>query len=120
MIEFSAIVTRTFSRSVEVFVVAEAESPEGTRRVTNDALLTLACADLHLFLANETMRTITDMGTPAPAGTTNPSQPLLREIVMPPGSTLERLAAVADERRRQRLETRDMLVRVYANADDVQ
>ncbi|EST04766.2 Thioesterase superfamily [Kalmanozyma brasiliensis GHG001] len=91
---FTAVVVRTFVQSCEVYVLAEAESPNGTRRVTNDALFTLA------FPLDEA-----DSGRGR----------MLRQVEMPKGSALETFAGVAVKRRQTRLELKSMLVRIYSN-----
>lgn len=97
---FTAVVIRTFSQSCEVYVLAEGESPNGTRRVTNDALFTLAFP----------LRTTEHNGEEAKA-----QQTILRPVVMPVGSALEQFAEVAEKRREARLELRKMLLRIYSS-----
>lgn len=94
---FTAVVVRTFVQSCEVYVLAEAEAPNGTRRTTNDALLTLAFP----LEPHE-----------QPDGEERPQ--MLRQVRMPASSALETFAQVAPERRKGRLELKQMLLRVYA------
>ncbi|KAK0534956.1 hypothetical protein OC834_001689 [Tilletia horrida] len=77
------------SSLAEVLVIAEAEAPDGRRRVTNEALFTLRA----------------EAGTAAPA---------MKKVRMPPGTELDRFAQGAARRRSARLEMGDMLVRLYS------
>ncbi|PWN46775.1 hypothetical protein IE53DRAFT_372030, partial [Violaceomyces palustris] len=94
VMSFVAIVTRTFNQSCEVYVLAEAEAPNGTRRVTNDALFTLATSS---------------------SPDSSPPPPPLTKVDMRPGSALETFSLVADRRRQARLQLKDMLIRIYAS-----
>ena len=78
---------KTFSQSVELYVVAEAESRKGARRIANEALFTAACGE-----AVE-----------------------LRTLYTTPGSALETFQAAAPHRRQERLLMRNMLTRLYAD-----
>ncbi|KAN0065332.1 hypothetical protein ACQY0O_001168 [Thecaphora frezii] len=100
---FTAIAVRTFRQSCEVYVLAEAESPNGTRRITNDALFTLAFP----FEADEVAQ-----GRQGIEGAAE-GERMLRQVEMPSGSALETFAQVAPQRRKARLEMRDMLNRIY-------
>lgn len=102
---FTALVIRTFIQSCEVYVLAEAESRNGTRRVTNDALFTLAFP-------------LDDQDIAASLQGSNLSQErqrLLRQVEMPQDSALEQFSRVAVQRRHSRLEMKQMLVRIYSN-----
>lgn len=101
VMSFTAVVTQTFSSSCEVYVLAEAESVNGTRRVTNDALFTLA------FHHRATM----------PSGEPRTEHTVLREVVMPKGSALEQFAEVAQRRKESRLDLRKMLLRIYSSTE---
>lgn len=94
-----AVVVRTFVSSAEVYVQAHAESQDGTVRFTNDALFTLS---------NGPSRSSSGAG-----GSATKAAPL-PVIEHAPGSALEAFAKPADQRRRVRLEMRDMLRRVYS------
>lgn len=98
---FTAVVVRTFVQSCEVFVLAEAESRNGTKRITNDALFTLA------FPLDES-----EILSPVKEGS---RFRLLRQVDMPPDSALAAFADVAVKRRETRLELKQMLVRIYSN-----
>ncbi|CDU26020.1 related to Cytoplasmic acetyl-CoA hydrolase 1 [Sporisorium scitamineum] len=98
---FTAVVVRTFVQSCEVYVLAEAESPNGTKRVTNDALFTLA------FPLDES-----DSIAAVREGSRTR---LLRQVEMPEQSALAEFAEVAVKRRQTRLELKQMLVRIYSN-----
>lgn len=101
VMSFTAIVTKTFSSSCEVYVLAEAESANGTRRVTNDALFTLA------FHHRAKL----------PNGEIRSDHTVLREVVMPEGSALEQFAGVAQKRKESRLDLRKMLLRIYSSTE---
>jgi len=77
------------SALAEVLVIAEAEAPDGSRRITNEALFTLRSERV-------------------------PGLQGVKRVVMPPGSELERFAAIAHKRRLQRLERGNLLVRLYS------
>lgn len=102
---FTAIVVRTFVQSCEVYVLAEAESRNGTRRITNDALFTLAFPLDDHDIATSLLGSTSDGGRPR----------LLRQVEMPPDSALGTFAEVAVQRRQSRLEMKQMLVRIYSN-----
>lgn len=102
---FTAVVVRTFVQSCEVYVLAEAESANGTHRVTNDALFTLAFPLDESDAASSMLAPVQD-GSRAR---------LLRQVEMPPGSALATFADVAVKRRESRLEMKQMLVRIYSN-----
>ncbi|KAJ9480245.1 Acyl-CoA hydrolase [Pseudozyma hubeiensis] len=97
---FTAVVVRTFVQSCEVYVLAEAESRNGTKRITNDALFTLA------FPLDQE-----DVTSQVKGGRAR----LLRQVEMPEGSALAEFADVAVRRRETRLELKQMLVRIYSN-----
>ncbi|GAC94551.1 acyl-CoA hydrolase [Pseudozyma hubeiensis SY62] len=97
---FTAVVVRTFVQSCEVYVLAEAESRNGTKRITNDALFTLA------FPLDQE-----DVASQVKGGRAR----LLRQVEMPEGSALAEFADVAVRRRETRLELKQMLVRIYSN-----
>ncbi|TKY86180.1 hypothetical protein EX895_005005 [Sporisorium graminicola] len=99
---FTAVVVRTFVQSCEVYVLAEAESPNGTKRITNDALFTLA------FPLDESDAVIASVRDGSRAR-------LLRQVEMPEQSALAQFAEVAVKRRQTRLELKQMLVRIYSN-----
>ena len=101
---FTALAVRTFARSCEVYVMAHGESLEGKRRFTNDVLFTLACDD------DDEADKDTDASASIPA-----RAKIATTIKTAPGSALHTFAAAADTRRQQRLELRDMLVRVYGS-----
>ncbi|EPQ30868.1 uncharacterized protein PFL1_01765 [Pseudozyma flocculosa PF-1] len=118
VMSFTAIAVRSFRQSCEVYVLAEAEAPNGTRRLTNDALFTLA------FPLDE-VRGGARAGADADDGEGQQGRRMpqrkdvemvtgLRDVVMPPSSALETFAAVAPQRRKARLEMRDMLNRLYS------
>ncbi|KDN47315.1 Thioesterase/thiol ester dehydrase-isomerase [Tilletiaria anomala UBC 951] len=96
IIFFTAVAVRAFANSVEVYVVAEAETREGKKRIANEALFTAACAPT----------SVAHVGKQS-------DQPLLK-VVMPPGSALESLQQAADGRRYERLAMKNMLTRLYA------
>ena len=102
---FTAVVVRTFVQSCEVYVLAEAESRNGTRRITNEALFTLAFPLDEGDLTQSMLASVRD-GSRAR---------LLRQVEMPGGSALETFAEVAVKRRESRLEMKNMLVRIYSN-----
>lgn len=87
----SALVVKTYRRSLECYVLVEAESLEGQRRFTNDALFTLA-------LDNAEDKESTSIAS---------------TIVMPPHSAMETFANASIVRRQQRLELKTMLTRIY-------
>jgi hypothetical protein len=87
---FSSFVVRTNRRSCECYVLAQAESLNGERRITNDALFTLAIDD--------------EEGSTSRIAST---------IVMPPDSALENFANASVVRRQQRLELKTLLTRLY-------
>ncbi|SOV03859.1 related to Cytoplasmic acetyl-CoA hydrolase 1 [Ustilago sp. UG-2017a] len=102
---FISVVVRTFVQSCEVYVLAIAEARNGTRRITNDALFTLA------FPLDEG-----DISTSMLASVRDGSRAgLLRQVEMPVGSALEKFAEVAAKRRESRLEMKDMLARIYSD-----
>lgn len=88
----TAIVIKTFRRSCEVLVVAQAESVDGQRRITNDALFTLALDDAE------------GQG----------ESHIVSKVEMPPGSALETFANVSEARRIGRLELKALLARIYS------
>lgn len=102
---FTAIVIRTFVQSCEVYVLAEAESRNGTRRITNDALFTLAFPLDDQDIAASLLGSTSDGGR----------QKLLRQVEMPQDSALATFADVAVQRRQSRLEMKQMLVRIYSD-----
>ncbi|GAK65321.1 thioesterase [Moesziomyces antarcticus] len=102
---FTAVVVRTFVQSCEVYVLAEAESRNGTRRITNDALFTLAFPLDESDISSAMLASVRD-GSRAR---------LLRQVDMPPGSALATFADVAVRRRASRLEMKEMLVRIYSD-----
>ncbi|SPO27069.1 related to Cytoplasmic acetyl-CoA hydrolase 1 [Ustilago trichophora] len=102
---FTAVVVRTFVQSCEVYVLAEAESRNGLRRVTNDALFTLAFPLDESDISSSMLASVRD-GSRAR---------LLRQVEMPAGSALATFADVAVKRRESRLEMKQMLVRIYSN-----
>lgn len=104
-VTFTAVVVKTFVQSCEVYVLAEAESRNGTRRITNDALFTLA------FPLDES-----DISSSVLASKKEGSRArLLRQVEMPEGSALATFAEVAVKRRESRLELKQMLVRIYSD-----
>ncbi|KAE8234277.1 hypothetical protein CF326_g679 [Tilletia indica] len=79
------------SALAEVLVIAEAEAPDGSRRITNEALFTLRSEGF--------------------ADSTVPSK--VKRVLFQPGSELESFARDAPKRRQQRLDMGDLLVRLY-------
>lgn len=104
-VTFTAVVVRTFVQSCEVYVLAIAESSNGTTRITNDALFTLAFPLDEGDISSSMLASVRD-GSRAR---------LLRQVEMPKGSALETFAEVAAKRRESRLEMKDMLTRIYSN-----
>lgn len=92
---FSALVVRTYAHSCEVYVLAQAEDRQGQRRFTNDVLFTMA----YDSDGQESAR----------------SDHITTQISMPSDSALQAFAAASSARRQQRLELRQMLVRVYGS-----
>lgn len=86
----TALVIRTYTRSVEVYVLVQAEGRDGKRRFTNDALFTMA------------------LDSSKEAG-----DRIVSTIDMPPGSALETFAKASAMRRQQRLELKQLITRVY-------
>jgi acyl-CoA thioesterase 11 len=93
----SAVVIQTYAHSCEVYVLAQAEDRQGRRRITNDVLFTLAYDVLDDDDDNEGKE----------------RSHITSQIVMPAGSALQSFQAVSPARRMERLELRQMLVRVY-------
>ncbi|KAE8194784.1 hypothetical protein A4X06_0g2871 [Tilletia controversa] len=83
--------SHSHSPLAEVLVIAEAEAPDGSRRVTNEALFTLRSEGV---VAQSAGRRV-------------------KRVRFRPGSELERFAQDAPKRRQQRLEMGDLLVRLY-------
>ncbi|SJX62539.1 related to Cytoplasmic acetyl-CoA hydrolase 1 [Sporisorium reilianum f. sp. reilianum] len=98
---FTAVVVRTFVQSCEVYVLAEAEAANGTKRITNDALFTLAFP----LDESDSIAAVRDGSRTR----------LLRQVDMPHDSALAQFADVAVKRRQTRLELKQMLVRIYSN-----
>ena len=86
----SALVVKTYRRSCEVYVLAQAERRGGERRFTNDALFTLAL----------------DHGKEEDVEITS-------TIEMPASSALETFANASTQRKQQRLELKNLLSRIY-------
>ncbi|PWY97608.1 hypothetical protein BCV70DRAFT_195064 [Testicularia cyperi] len=111
---FTAVVVRTFVQSCEVYVLAEAESRTGTRRITNEALFTLAFPLDDLDPAAPAFSN--SFGEAWSSSSEAAARPkLLRQVEMPPGSALAKFADVAVKRRESRLELKQMLVRIYSD-----
>lgn len=102
---FISVVIKSFVKSCEVYVLAVAESRNGTRRVTNDALFTLAFPLDQRDLTSSMLAEVSD----------GKRGRFLRQVEMPKGSALETFAEVAGKRRESRLEMKDMLARIYSN-----
>jgi acyl-CoA hydrolase len=86
----SALVVKTNRRSCEVYVIAQAEGRNGQRRFTNDALFTLALDDDR-----------------------REEGKIVSTIVMPHGSALATFADASIVRRKERLELKTLLTRIY-------
>jgi hypothetical protein len=86
----TALVIKTYTRSVEVYVIVQAEGRDGKRRFTNDAFFTMA------------------LDSPKEEG-----DRITSTIRMPPGSALETFANASVLRRQQRLELKQLITRVY-------
>ena len=86
----TALVVKTYRRSCEVYVMTQAEGLDGHRRFTNDVLFTLA-------LDND------DEGGASIAST----------VAMPVGSALATFAQASQARRKERLELKTLLTRIY-------
>lgn len=107
----SAIVIRTYAHSCEVYVLAQAENREGQRRFTNDVLFTMAyCQEQVSLTKNDTSEGEGKVGSI--------DDHITSQIIMPANSALESFANASQVRRQQRLELRQMLVRVYGSQGD--
>ncbi|PWN36662.1 uncharacterized protein FA14DRAFT_159092 [Meira miltonrushii] len=108
----SAIVVRTYAHSCEVYVLAQAENREGQRRFTNDVLFTMAyCKEQALATQSDTLDGEGKVGSI--------DDHITSQIIMPANSALESFANASQVRRQQRLELRQMLVRVYGSQGDM-
>lgn len=101
VMEFTSIVTKTFSRSCEVYVLVTAESQGDGKRFTNDVLLTLACSAITGSTKNEIEERDRERS--------------LREVRIEKESypALWEFSNVADDRRESRLEMRELLSSIY-------
>lgn len=109
----SAIVVRTYAHSCEVYVLAQAEDRQGHKRFTNDVLFTMAyCKEIiHPQRTNEVKKE----GEEEEGKSGSIDDHITSQIIMPPNSALESFANASHIRRQQRLELRQMLVRVYGS-----